>query len=212
MDKSNLGDKAEALVEAQIRASGWRYVADRQFRDGTAPMIQGAKDDNIRPDFSVSKAGESAWIEVKGKRYSHPHDGEKRHGVDLPNWRHYNRVSSTTGMPCWLFIYEQSTGTLLCADLDELPVADKRIRDQYPDDDPYGGPMVFFNRTDFHAKPIDRSEYPEQFFGQGKLPLKDVVEGADVPLFPNSDLGDRTENPNRCLGDFSGAGDGEVGK
>lgn len=208
MDTFDLGDKAEALVEAQIRASGWRYVADRQFRDGRAPMIQGEKDDNIRPDFSVSKAGESAWIEVKGKNKYHPHEGEKRHGIDLPNWRHYNRVSSLTGVPCWLFVYERSTGTLLCQDLDNLPIADKRIKDVYPADDPYGGPMVFFNRSDFHAKPIDRSEYPSQFFGQGKLPLNGVAESSEVPLFPDSDLGKRENNQNRSLAEFSGVGDG----
>lgn len=203
MDSHDLGDKAEALVEAQVAASGWRYIADRQFRDGSPPMIQSDDGDNIRPDFSVSKAGNSVWIEVKGKRDSHPHAGVERHGIDLPNWRHYNRVSSHTGMPCWLFVYEQSTGTLLCADLGDLPVADKRIKDEYPPDDPYGGPMVFFNRADFYAKPIAHSQYPEQFFGQGKLPLQNVVEDADVPLFPNSELSDRAEKSNQQLDDFA---------
>jgi hypothetical protein len=203
MSIDDLGDKAEALVEAQVSASGWRYIADRQFRDGRAPMIQGEDDDNIRPDFSVSKAGDSVWIEVKGKTDSCPHNGVERHGIDLPNWQHYTRVASHTGMPCWLFVYEQSTGTLLCADLADLSVADKRIKDEYPPDDPYGGPMVFFNRRDFHPKPIDRAEYPEQFFGQGKLPLENVSDDSEVPLFPNSDLGDQSDTSNHRLGDFA---------
>ena len=203
MKDSELGRKAEALVEAQVSASGWRYIADRQFRDGRAPMIQGDEDGNIRPDFSVSKAGDSVWIEVKGKTDSHPHAGVERHGIDLPNWQHYNQVASHSGMPCWLFVYEKSTGCLLCADLNDLPVVDKRIKDEYPDDDPYGGPMVFFNRSDFHVKPIDQSHYPDQFFGQGKLPLQNVIDETDVPLFPNSDLGDQPDTSNHRLGDFA---------
>lgn len=203
MDNRDLGEKAEALVEAQVSASGWLYIADRQFRAAQAPMIQGEDDDNIRPDFSVSKAGDSVWIEVKGKTDSHPHDGEERHGIDLPNWEHYNRVASHTGMPCWLFIYEQSTGTLLCADLADLPVADKWIKDEYPPDDPYGGPMVFFNRSEFFAKQIEQSEYPEEFFGQGKLPLSNLVDDSDVPLFPNSDLGDQADMSNRRLSEYA---------
>jgi hypothetical protein len=203
-DKIDLGRKAEALVEAQVRQSGWNYIADVQFAEGEAAMIRGGGDNGrIRPDFSVAKNGECVWVEVKGKKEVAEYNGTERHGINLYNWQEYNRVANLTGNPCWLFVYEKSSGLLLCRDLEELPVANKRIKDNYAGDDPYGNDMVFFNKSDFNVKKIAKSTYPESFFGQDKLPLENIAEEKKLPLFPNSELGECPDTPNQQLGDFA---------
>jgi hypothetical protein len=201
MDREKLGRRAEALVEALVKASGWHYVEDAQFGDDGAPMIRGEGGDYIRPDLSVARGGQRVWIEVKGKTDSTPYEGVPRHGIDRYNWEEYNRVASVTGDECWLFVYEQSTGVLLCHNIAELPVADERIKGSYDDEDPYGCDMVFFNKTDFNVKQIGRAQYPREFFGQDKLPLSNVADEPDAPLFPDSPIG-RSEPENHDLNEF----------
>lgn len=202
-DDVKLGRKAEALIEKQIETSGWHHVGDSQFGDGGAPMIRGESGDQIRPDYSVMKAGERVWIEVKGRTKTVPYKQQPRHGIPRENWEHYNRVADSSGDPCWLFIYEQSTGVVLCEDIDALPVADERIKESYADDDPYGEDMVFFNKLDFRVKKIAQAHYPERFFGQDKLPLANIKEDRDAPLFPNSDLGEPDHDLDASLSDFA---------
>lgn len=202
-NSDNLGKKAEALIEKQIETSGWHHVGDSQFGSGGAPMVRGESGDQIRPDYSVMKAGERVWIEVKGRCQTVPYDDVPRHGIPRENWNHYNRVADASGDPCWLFIYEKSTGLVLCEDIDELAVADERIKESYPDDDPYGEDMTFFNKVDFRIKKIAQEHYPEQFFGQDKLPLLNIKTDRDAPLFPNSDLGEPGEDNNSRLSDFA---------
>lgn len=199
---NSLGRKAEALIEKQIETSGWHHVGDSQFGAGGAPMIRGESGDQIRPDYSVMKAGERVWVEVKGKSEPVPFEHVPRHGIPRENWEHYNRVADASGDPCWLFIYEQSTGVVLCEDIDELPVADERIKESYPDDDPYGEDMVFFNKVDFRVKEIAQAHYPERFFGQDKLPLANIKTDRDTPLFPGSDLGESGDGLDSRLTDF----------
>lgn len=185
MNREELGRRAEALVEAQVRSSGWHYIEDKQFGGGGAPMIRSADGDRIRPDFSVLKDGQRVWIEVKGKTEPATYEGIPRHGINHYNWQEYQRVADLTDDECWLFVYEQSSGRVLCRDVNALPVADERIKESYADDDPYGCDMVFFNKTDFNVKQISEADYPEQFFGQDKLPLRNRTADADVPLFPD---------------------------
>jgi hypothetical protein len=198
-----LGKKAEALIEEQIEVSGWHHVGDSQFGAGGAPMIRGERDDQIRPDYSVMKRGKRVWIEVKGKTDWIPYEKVARHGIERENWEHYNRVADMSGDPCWLFIYEKSTGVVLCKDIADLPVADERIKESYPKDDPYGEDMVFFNKTDFRVKRIARAQYPEHFFGQDKLPLANVDKETNSPLFPGSDLAGDEKRIDSKLTDFA---------
>lgn len=199
----NLGKKAEALIEKQIEASGWHHVGDSQFGAGGAPMVRGENGDQIRPDYSVMRGGERVWIEVKGKSNSIPYEKISRHGIERENWEHYNRVADVSGDPCWLFIYEKSTGVVLCRDVDDLPVADERIKESYGDNDPYGEDMVFFNKCDFRVKKIAQAQYPDHFFGQDKLPLANIEDETDSPLFPGSSLGEAEESPDARLSDFA---------
>lgn len=202
MNCEELGRRAEALVEAQIKASGWHYIEDKQFGGGGAPMIRGESGDLIRPDFSVLKDGQRVWIEVKGKTQPAEHEGRTRHGIDHYNWREYQRVADLTADECWLFVYEQSTGVLLCRNVADLPVADERIKESYADGDAYGCDMVFFNKTDFNVKRVAQSDYPSAFFGQDKLPLENVVDDVDVPLFPEPPIVDEDRANDRTIGEF----------
>lgn len=198
-----LGKKAEALIEKQIEVSGWHHVGDSQFGAGGAPMLRSDGEDLIRPDYLVMKGGQRVWIEVKGKSDSLPFEGISRHGIERRNFEDYQKVADVSGNPCWLFIYEQSTGVVLCEDVCKLPVASRRIKESYGADDPYGEAMVFFNKTDFSLKKISRGDYPKRFFGQDKLPLQNVVSDADAPLFPGSELGDIEPRPDSRLSDFA---------
>lgn len=214
-DSWDLGNAAEDLVQAQIEASGWHHIADKQFDDAWAPMIKSDTTDIIRPDFMVSRRGRSVWIEVKAKQKPVQWNGEdpgERHGINKKNYDHYIRATSVTGSPCWMFLYELSTGLLLCQDLSTLPVVSRRVKDSYPPGDKYGEDMVFFKKTDFHEKQIANEHYPESFMGQDKLPLKNVADPKDALLFPGSSLGkDPRAELNRSLGDFAtDGGDEEV--
>jgi len=203
MKAEELGRRAEALVEAQIKSSGWHYIEDKQFGADGAPMIRGKDGDLVRPDFSVVRGGQRVWVEVKGKTKPATYERIPRHGIDHYNWQEYQRVADLTDDECWLFVYEQSSGVLLCRNISELPVADQRIRESYPAHDPYGCDMVFFNKTDFNIKRISKEDYPEQFFGQDKLPLRNKAADADIPLFPDRPETDSSQSePTVQLTDF----------
>jgi hypothetical protein len=203
MDREDLGRAAEALVEAEVRASGWHYIENEQFDTTTAPLIRGEEESLIRPDFSVAKDGTRVWVEVKGKTEPLVYDGVEQHGVNLRNWQHYKRVADLTDSACWLFIYEESTGLLLCRDIEKLPVADDRIKEKYGLDDPYGEDMLFFNKADFNVKVVTRSAYPKDFFGQDKLPLANTGLGSDG-LFPEPPALEEVRGQNSAsLSDFS---------
>jgi hypothetical protein len=210
MDQDELGRRTEALIQAQIEASGWYHEPVADYQDGEAPMLRaGRGDDRIRPDFRVSKGGETVWIDAKGKTERTSYEGQPRHGIEHYNWTEYNRVADATDDQCWLFIYEERTGLLLCQDIAQLPVADDRIKDHYPPNDPYGSDMVFFNVNEFNIKHIQAGEYPEKFFGQNKLPLENITGDEHVPLFPGGPGDTGRDVEHASIIEFAGVGGGE---
>jgi hypothetical protein len=198
-----LGRKAEALIESQIEAFGWHHVGDSQFGATHAPMLRSSGSDLIRPDYLVMKGGNRVWIEVKAKTDSLAFGTVERHGISTTKLESYQKVADVSGNPCWLFIYEKSTGVVLCEDIHKIPVASQRVKERYGPDDPYGEGMVFFNRKDFNLVKISRDRYPTHFFGQDKLPLQNMEGEESSTLFPGSKLGAVKPRPDSRLTDFT---------
>lgn len=96
------------------------------------------------PDLDVSRDGARHWVEVKTKARASPYwkaGGRLDHGVDYSLVQHYQTVEKITGTECWIAIYEESTGDLLCQSLDRLGEP-RRATDR-------GTPMAYWPRTAF---------------------------------------------------------------
>ena len=83
-----------------------------------APMLMGARCNLILPDFQIidpRKLGQPFYVEVKTKTVPawYAKGYCYTHGIDTANWRHYKRISLTTGLPVWLLILDDMSGELL---------------------------------------------------------------------------------------------------
>jgi hypothetical protein len=110
----------ESEFERQQLARGHHVVrhCDQLSIQGTkAPILNGPWSGYRLPDFSVLTRGTSNWAEVKLKSYSpfYAKAGNQRHGIDLPNWRDYLKVSQLSGQPGFLVIGNRATGDILIA-------------------------------------------------------------------------------------------------
>jgi hypothetical protein len=119
------GAAREKLVAAWLQERGWHVIPSYDYAgsDGEkAPKLQGFREGHPVPDLDVARGGVRKWVEVKSKSYS-PFWGKGQchvHGIDLPLLQHYQTVEQITGTDCWIAIYEEDTGSLLCQSLSEL--------------------------------------------------------------------------------------------
>jgi hypothetical protein len=100
------------------------------------------------PDLHVVGHGTSLWAEIKQKDriLDTRARSQEEHGIDKPNWEHYRRLANESGVPVWLFIFEEPTGALLAGDISQLtsyPPIDEEKCKQY-----YGNVMTFVSRED----------------------------------------------------------------
>lgn len=119
------GRAGEQIVADWLKRRGCYVIPSYDYtgeNGNKAPRLQGLWIGHPVPDLDVSRNGNRFWVEVKTK--ANPvlwrKTGEWRHGIDARLLEHYRTVEALTGCPCYLFIYEESTGWLLCQLLNEL--------------------------------------------------------------------------------------------
>lgn len=119
------GEPAERLVESLFRRHQWKTTPARHHRsDGSgAPMLRNDGDPIRMPDIHVAGHGVSLWAEVKQKEeIEHTRvRSQDEHGIDTPAWKDYRRLADDSGLPVWIFIFEEDTGDLLAGDVAALP-------------------------------------------------------------------------------------------
>jgi len=87
-----------------------------------SPKLQGLWRGHPVPDLDVSRDGNRFWVEVKTKKEAvlWRKTNELRHGIERRLLEHYRTVEAISGCPCWLFVFEESTGALLAQKLSAL--------------------------------------------------------------------------------------------
>jgi hypothetical protein len=120
-----LGRLFESEFERQMHLRGHHVVrhCDQLGVTGTkAPVITGPFAGYRLPDFTVLARGASHWVEAKykGRQTYHGLSSTYEHGIDLPNWRDYQKVCGLSGLPGYLVIGEGHSGRIIIARFDSL--------------------------------------------------------------------------------------------
>lgn len=144
------GRTGERLVAELLRSRGWYVIPSYDYsgEDGDKPpRLQGLRAAFPVPDLDIAKDGQRRWAEVKTKAaasYTRI-TGRLEHGIPKRHYRAYKRVQEITGCEVWLFIYEEDTGEVLCAKLDDLD----SVKREYDGSKMSRGGMVFYPRESF---------------------------------------------------------------
>jgi hypothetical protein len=128
-DANNLarGRRGEKLVARWLSRWGYFWVPSYDYT-GTngdkAPRLFGFAERFPIPDLDVCKDGRRFWFEIKTKGKPTPTriTGTIDHGIDTRLIDAYQKVQKHTGCPVWIGIYEENSGDLLVALLDDLPL------------------------------------------------------------------------------------------
>lgn len=138
------------MIANLLRRRGWYVIPSYDYsgEDGDKPpRLEGLRNAFPVPDLDVARGGVRRWAEVKTKSaatYTRS-TGRLEHGIPLRHYWSYRRVQEITGTEVWLFIYEEKTGDVLFARLDDLE-AEKR---EYAGSKMSRGGMVFWPRSAF---------------------------------------------------------------
>lgn len=124
-EKFKRGQNGERVVANLLKQRGWFVIPSYDYsgEDGNkAPKMEGCTAALVIPDLDIAKAGERRWAEVKTKALAtlHRKTGVLEHGIPVRHWHHYQQVEAETGCPVWIFIYEESTGAVMCAEMRAL--------------------------------------------------------------------------------------------
>lgn len=143
------GHNGERLIGDLLREGDWYVIPSYDYsgEDDKAPRLQGLKECLVIPDLDICKNGTRRWAEVKTKtKADWTHITQRlEHGFPLRHYQDYFKVQRETGTEVWLFIYEESTGDVLYAKINDLDSI-KRI---YDGDKMDRGGTVFFPRDAF---------------------------------------------------------------
>jgi len=143
------GHKGEQLIASLLREHGWYVIPSYDYtgEDDKAPRLQGEAESLVIPDLDIARDGTRRWAEVKTKEEATKYRKLNRweHGFPLRHYHHYLRVQEITGDEVWIFIYEESTGHILCGKLDDL----SEVKREYNGEKMSRGGMVFFPRDAF---------------------------------------------------------------
>ena len=144
------GRTGERLVAELLQSRGWFVIPSYDYsgEDGDKPpRLQGLREAFPVPDLDIARDGQRRWAEVKTKAaatYTRL-TGRLEHGIPKRHYWAYKRVQEITGCEVWLFIYEEQTGDVLCARLDDL----ESVKREYNGQKMSRGGMVFFPRSTF---------------------------------------------------------------
>lgn len=148
-----LGKFGEAIWANVLAASGYHYVPLAELSMGGAPMMQSNTNKIVLPDFDAMKDGKSAYLEAKAKSTSvfYRISRQERHGIDLRNFKQYQKAAAVAGKRCAIAIVEcmreeeayrpRWSGSLLIESLIELgePVRGESNQDH----------MIYWRRKQF---------------------------------------------------------------
>jgi hypothetical protein len=144
------GHNGELLVAKMLQDKGWFVIPSYDYSgedNNKAPKLQGLSACYVIPDLDISKDGRRMWAEVKTK--SEPTftriTQRYEHGIPRRHYLHYLKVQEVTGCDVWLFIYEESSGEVLCGAINAL----SECRREYDGWKMSNGGMVFFPRDAF---------------------------------------------------------------
>lgn len=164
MNKYANGADAEQLVLNLFESHNY-YTTGTQsenlFPDG-APLLSSQSDKLRVPDFHALGHGDSFWIEVKQKAevIETIVRSQKEHGIDSPNYSDYKQIADISGVPVWVFIFEEPTGKLLAGRVNRLseldPIDATRCRQDY------GNIMTYIPRHEFEQVRITDSQIPAE--------------------------------------------------
>lgn len=146
------GRAGERLVAELLQSRGWYVIPSYDYsgEDGDKPpRLQGLREAFPVPDLDIAKDGQRRWAEVKTKAaasYTRI-TGRLEHGIPKRHYRAYKRVQEITGCEVWLFIYEEETGEVLFAKLDDL----EAVKREYDGPKMSRGGMVFYPRDAFNV-------------------------------------------------------------
>jgi hypothetical protein len=123
-----LGRLFESEFERQAHARGYHVVrhCDQLGVNGTkAPIMTGPYTGYRLPDFTILANGSSNWVEAKykGRQAFYGIAQERRHGIDLPNWRDYLAICKLSGLPGFLVLGDGTTGEILIAPFKRLALS-----------------------------------------------------------------------------------------
>lgn len=171
-DSWGFGAEGEQLVYDLLRCDGWHLINTAAAMTGGAPMLAGPHDLRILPDLFGFKDG-AAFFEVKTKSKARRFykEDELRHGFERRNYEHYLDVTSATGVPVHIIIYEQDSQTVLRADLASLSIVDETSADQC--EEYYDGEGVVFFRRDEFTDRVDATRFDGESYVRG-TPVSDL--------------------------------------
>jgi len=114
-----LWQRCEQRFNAWLCANGYRVIAlceaSGNTRGKQAPMMTVCGRERRCPDFQSSKSGKTEYWEVKYRSRPHmdPVQGRAEHRVGYRKFEDYEAISKHEGVPVWLVVYEERTGTNL---------------------------------------------------------------------------------------------------
>ena len=123
MTKEELGDHGERVCKSTLLASGVHYIPLTDIDNGGAPMMVGATEKIVLPDFECVAPTWTAYIDAKAKTQSvlFRMRNQERHGINKSNFADYLKCTSRMRKHCGLFIVEHWrsdgetwSGALLC--------------------------------------------------------------------------------------------------
>jgi hypothetical protein len=144
------GASGEQLVARELMARMWYILPSYDYsgrENNKAPRLEGLKGRYVLPDLLAFRDALARWWEVKVKASATYTRIKKRleHGIPRRHYDDYLAVERITGIPVYLFVIEEDTGTMLYGKLSEL-AREKRV---YSGDKMSYGGMVFFSRNAF---------------------------------------------------------------
>lgn len=159
------GEDAELLVEQLLRQEGWFTTPARTQRIATdsAPMFDGRSEKIVMPDVYAMRSGQAVWCEVK--QFEKPVFTRKRdqeeHGVRSRKFKEYKRTARISGLPTYLFVFEEQSGDLLVADVLNLPGLSPISRDACLAH--YGELVTYFDKREFEQVRLKNAHVPPGF-------------------------------------------------
>lgn len=179
------GVPAEKLGEQMLRKEGYmtQHAKFRREDYEGAEKIVGENETVLDPDMLAIANAETVWVEIKQFEQPNPCRvrEQKEHGVRKRKMQSYRRVADVSGIPVWLFIFEETNGCVLAANINELsqlpPIDEEQCVSVY------GEIIEFFPRQELEKLKLKREYKPNEFdyrleYGVGQ-PLNDIVNGVD---------------------------------
>lgn len=182
------GVEAEKLVKNTLQVEGWRCLPAKHQRVDTdsAEIIEGDGDAIRNPDIFAIRNGEAIFAEVKqfGSAVKTRARNQYEHGIRRAKFEDYKTVADDSGIPLWIFIFEEQRGKLLASHISKLseldPIDPRRCKQVY------GQLVTYFPRTELNKIGVGSEHVPKDFPIAVDLNVGDdlntVIDGVEAEL------------------------------